>query len=131
MARIEGFREASRQLAGMKKAMAAGVGRRALQIPATILADAMRERAPELEGNLKRSIGVEKERAKKGRPQVAAKAGDIASVQVEFGNGHQAAEPFARPAEEATRTERLDKFGAALKDEVDKTVIRAAKRRKV
>lgn len=127
-ATLTGFREAARQLNNMKKAAARGVGRRALQVPAGILAEEMRLRAPELSGKLKASIAVGKERARKGRPQVNVKAADIASVQVEFGNHHQAAEPFARPAKDAKADEMLERFGEALKTEVDATVIRQQRR---
>lgn len=86
--------------------------------------DAYRERT----GATKESIEVGKEKSRKGRPQVNVTAADIASVQLEFGNQHQTAEPFARPAKDAKQGEILNRFGDALKHEVDQSVIRAAKR---
>jgi hypothetical protein len=112
----------------MKKATAQGVGRRSLQVPAAILRDEMKARVPKLSGATEQSIEIGSERARKGRPAVNVTAADIASVQLEFGNQHQAAEPFGRPAEAAKRDQMLDRFGTALKAEVDKTVIRAAKK---
>lgn len=126
--RLEGFREASRQLNGMSKATARNVGARALQVPAVILRDEMKARVNKLSGATEQSIAVTKEKARKGRPHVGVIAADIASVQLEFGNHHQAAEPFGRPSEAAKRDEMFNRFGDALKGEVDTTVIRAAKR---
>lgn len=127
-ARIEGFREASRQLSDMKKAAARGVGRRALLIPADILRDEMRAKVSVLSGTTRESIEVRKERARRGRPQVNVTASDIASIQLEFGNSNMPAEPFARPALAAKKRQMFDDFGQALKAEVDRTVIRQAAR---
>ena len=125
---LEGFREASRQLNEMSKATARNTGKRALNVPAVILRDEMKVRVSKRTGATEESIALTKEKARKGRPQVGVVAADIASVQLEFGNQHQAAEPFGRPAEAAKRDEMLTSFGEALKAEVDKTVIRAAKK---
>jgi HK97 gp10 family phage protein len=126
--RLEGFREASRQLNEMSKATARNIGKRSLQVPAAILRDEMKIRVPKLSGATEQSISIGPERAKKGRPQVNVTAADIASVQLEFGNQNQAAEPFARPSEAARRSQMFEQFGDALKAEVDKSVIRAAKK---
>jgi HK97 gp10 family phage protein len=126
--RLEGFREASRQLNEMSKVTARNVGKRSLNVPAVILRDEMKARVSKRTGATEESIVVVKEKARKGRPQVGVIAADIASVQLEFGNQHQAAEPFGRPAEAAKRDEMFTRFGEALKGEVDATVIRAAKK---
>lgn len=130
--KLTGFREASRQLNEMSKAAAQGVGRRALQVPAGILRDEMRARVPVDSGALRNSIEVRKERSRRSRPQVGVIADDIAAVPVEYGNPApgrvQAAHPYARPALDAKQNEMLDRFGSALKQEVDRTVIRANKR---
>lgn len=126
--KLQGFREASRQLNEMSKATARNIGKRALQVPAAILRDEMKIRVPKLSGATEQSIEVIPERAKQGRPQVGVIAADIASIQLEFGNHHQSAEPFARPAEAAKRSQMFDQFGDALKGEIDKSVIRAAKK---
>lgn len=126
--RLVGFREASRQLGEMSKAMARGVGRRSLQIPARILRDEMKAKVNVLSGATRDSIEVTKERAQKGRPQVSVTAQDIASVQLEFGNSNMPAEPFARPALDVQKNHMASAFGDALKSEVDRTVIRKAAR---
>lgn len=125
---LQGFREASAALNEMSKGVARGVGKRALNVPANILADEMTARAPRLSGNLAGSIKVIPEKARKGRPQVGVIADDIAAIQNEFGNSNMAAQPFARPAKDAKSGEMLDAFGAALKVEVDKSVARAARK---
>jgi HK97 gp10 family phage protein len=126
--KLTGFREASRQLNGMKKSVAQGVGRRALQVPAAILRDEMKVRVSKKTGATEASTVIGKERARKGRPQVNVTVEDIASVQLEYGNLRMAAEPFARPAQEAKQDQMLSAFGEALKSEVDSTVIKQAKR---
>lgn len=126
--KLQGFREASRQLNEMSKAVARNVGKRALQVPAGILAEEMRVRAPRLSGALEESIAVLPERARKGRPQVAVQASDVASIQNEYGNSNMSAQPFARPSLEARQELMLERFGGALKREVDAAVIRKAKR---
>lgn len=127
LSRLEGFREASKALNDMSKAAAQGVGRRALQVPAEMLASEMRVRAPKLTGTLEQSIAVNRERARKGQPHVNVTAADIAAIQNEFGNSDMAAQPFARPSVDAKKGEMLDSFGDALKSEVDRTLIRQAK----
>lgn len=126
--KLEGFREASRQLNEMSKATAQGVGRRALQVPAGILAAEMKIRAPKLTGALEASIEVGKERARRGQPRVNVTAADIAAVQNEFGNNDMPPQPFARPAKDTKVGEMLERFGDALKGEVDRAVVRKAKR---
>ncbi|AMK19334.1 hypothetical protein [Sphingobium sp. MI1205] len=126
--RLTGFREAARQLNDMKRSAAQGVGRRSLLFPAEILALEMQNRVSVLSGATRDSIAVGKEKARRGRPQVNVTAADIASIQLEFGNSDMVAEPFARPAKEAKQDVMLESFGEALKREVDKTVIRSAKK---
>lgn len=126
--RLEGFREASAALNEMSKAMARGVGRRSLPIPAAILRDEMKARVSVLSGATRDSIEIGKEKARSGRPQINVTAEDIAAIQLEFGNTNMPAEPFARPALDANKDRMLAAFGEKLKGEVDATVIRKAKR---
>jgi hypothetical protein len=129
---LTGFREASRQLGNMRRAAAQGVGRRALLVPAGILRDEMIARVKVLTGDTQREIAVEPAKASRGRPQVAVVSRGEASVSLEFGNpapGHtQHPQPFARPSLDAKEGAMLNAFGPALKSEVDKTVIRAARK---
>lgn len=126
--RAEGFREASKQLNNMRRATAQGVGRRALPAPATILRDEMKARVARLTGTLHDKIEVQKARAKRGRPQITVIADDVAAMQNEFGNSNMDAQPFARPALEAKKGPMFDAFATALREEVDKSVIRANRR---
>lgn len=130
--KLQGFREASRQLNEMSKATARNVGKRALQTPAGILRDEMIARVPVVKGDLRAAIRTKPERAYKGRPNVGVIADDIAAVPLEYGNPaggrFQPAEPFARPSLDSRKEQMLGRFGEALKDEVEKSVIRAAKK---
>jgi HK97 gp10 family phage protein len=126
--KLEGFREASRQLNEMSRATARNVGKRSLRVPAEILASGMKARVSRRTGATAESIEIAKSRVRGGRPEVAVLALDIASVQLEFGNSNMTAEPFARPALDAEKTQMLDRFGDALKAEIEKAVIRATKR---
>jgi HK97 gp10 family phage protein len=112
----------------MKKAAARGVGRRALQVPAKILAAEMAARAEVLTAALRNSIKVIREKAAKGRPQVSVIADDPAAIPNEFGTMDMTAQPFGRPALDSKKGEMLTEFGKALDDEVQKTVIRAERR---
>ncbi len=133
MAKVEsgfqGFREASRQLSNMKKAAAQGVGRRALMVPAEMLARGVRRRATVLTGDLYESVdAVKSKNTKDGRPKVSVIAADIASVQEEFGNSHQVPNPFFRPEIASGEAARNAAFADALMIEVDDTVLRAARK---
>lgn len=127
--RLEGFGEAARQLNDMSKAMARGVGRRALTETAEILARGVRLNiAPHnLTGDTYESVDVQKGKAKIG---VAAEVvlEDIAGVQLEFGNHDQTATPVFRPAVDSNRQKMDDTFAVLLPIEIDAAVIRKAKR---
>jgi HK97 gp10 family phage protein len=125
--RLEGFREASRQMNEMSKAAARKVGRKSLMVPAEILARAVRQNVPILTGETYESVDVESARQKRG-VAVQVVAADIAAVQLEFGNSDQPATPFFRPAVDGTRAARDKAFSDALMIEVDTEVIRKAKR---
>ncbi|QAY77921.1 HK97-gp10 family putative phage morphogenesis protein [Sphingosinicella sp. BN140058] len=129
-ARIEGVRECSAALSSLSKGVARGVGRRALQVPADMLVTAVKKNAAAIRftGALEESIEKRPERARRGRPQVQVRANDIAAIQDEFGNSRMAAQPFFRPAVESEKGVMFEAFAAALKDETDKAVARAAKR---
>lgn len=124
-----GFREASRQLNEMSRAMARGVGKRALNVPAEILARAVRQNiAPHnLTGETYEATDVKPAKSKRGiATQVVVE--QIAGVQLEFGNSDQPATPVARPAVATSRL-RMDKaFADALMIEVDTAVIKKAAR---
>jgi hypothetical protein len=60
--------------------------------------------------------------------EVYAGTNDVAGVQTEFGNEHQAAQPHARPAWDGTKQQVLKSVGALLWDEILKAKGRLAKK---
>jgi hypothetical protein len=60
--------------------------------------------------------------------EVYAGTNDPAGVQTEFGNTHQAAQPHARPAWDATQPQVLKIIGEKLFAEISKTKARLARR---
>lgn len=129
VSRLEGFREASRQLNDMSKAMARGVGKRALTDTAEILARGVRQNVSphNLTGDTYESVDVEPAKQKRG-VAVQVVLADIAGVQLEFGNSDQAATPVFRPAVDSNRQKMDDTFAVLLPIEIDAAVIRKAKR---
>ncbi len=127
--RLEGFREAAQQMNNMSRAMARGVGKRALTQTAEILARGVRDNVSKhnLTGETYESVGVESAK-QKGGVAVQVVLGDIAGVQLEFGNSDQTATPVFRPAVESKRQQMDDTFAALLGIEADAAVIRKAKR---
>ena len=122
-----GFSEASDQLRSMGKAMSRGVGRKALDVPAQMLARSVRRNTPVLTGETYESVDVERAK-QKGGVAVQVVAADIAAVQLEFGNDDQEATPFFRPAIDSGAGERDKAFADALMIETDSAVIRKAAR---
>ena len=129
VSRLEGFREASRQLNEMSKAVARNVGKRALTDTAEILARGVRANvAPHnLTGDTYESVDVEPAK-QKGGVAVQVVLADIAGVQLEFGNSDQTATPVFRPAVDSNRQKMDDTFAVLLPLEIDAAVIRKAKR---
>lgn len=125
--KMTGFREASRQMNEMGKAMARGVGRKSLMVPAEMLARGVRQRVPVLTGETYESVDVEPAKQKRG-VAVQVVAAHIAAVQLEFGNSDQPATPFFRPEVDAGASARNKAFADALMIEADAAVIRKAAR---
>ena len=129
---MKGCRESLQQLS---RAVQRGIGKRALQAPAGVIAAAVKSRAPvsgrgnnPSRGSLRDSVKVAAARAEKGRPTVVVLADDVAAVPNEFGTSSMAAQPFFRPAVDAVREQAGAAMANALKSEVDAAVVRAAKR---
>lgn len=127
--RLEGFREASKQLGDMSRAMARNVGKRALTDTAEILARGVRANiAPHnLTGDTYESVDVAPAKQKRG-VAVEVVLEDIAGVQLELGNADQAATPVFRPALDSNRQTMDETFAVLLPLEIDAAVIRKAKR---
>lgn len=132
--RLEGFREAREQLHSLAKAAQTKIGNRAIMVPATVLADAVRAKAPvstrernKTKGSLRDSVKAAKSRKEKGRPTAVVLAEDVAAVPNEFGTSKMQPQPFFRPAVDANRDAAGRAFAEALKTEVDAEIQRVAK----
>jgi hypothetical protein len=77
---------------------------------------------------LNKSQSKNAKREGKSFVEVYAGTNDIAGVQTEFGNAHQAAQPHARPAWDATQTPVLELVGSGLFEEIDKAAMRLARK---
>lgn len=134
--RIEGFKECREVLQELSKTVQRNVGKRALLAPATVIAAAVKAKAPvssrggnPTPGSLRDSVTVAPEKSsQKGVAQIAVVAADVAAVPNEFGTTKMEAQPFFRPAVDTARLAAGQAFAAALKPEVDAAVARAAKR---
>jgi len=138
-AEVKGFQEARESLHEMSKAMQRGVGRRALFAAAEVIAAATRARAPvssdpndKTPGSLKAAPkAVTAKPGKRALVQAAVLVEDPAAVRVEYGSVHnKPAEPFFRPAIDATKAAATEVFAAQLAVEVVAAAERAAKRSK-
>jgi HK97 gp10 family phage protein len=135
--RIEGFRECREALQELSTTVQRNVGRRALQVPAGIIRDAVEARAPvsprgsnQTPGSLKASIKVGKENSKRTEAKLHVIAEDVAAVPLEFGltSRDYPAQPFFRPAVDSVEGQALQGFANALRPEVTSAVAKAAKR---
>ncbi|HEU0045082.1 HK97-gp10 family putative phage morphogenesis protein [Sphingomonas sp.] len=119
-------------LSAMKKGTVIGVARRALLPAAEILRAGVAARAPELTGNLKRSVRVDRKsqvkRRRRGAVDVTVIADDAAAVPTEFGTSDTPIQPFFRPAIEAEKAAMFAAVADALRTETTKTAQRAARR---
>lgn len=135
--RLEGFKECREVLQELSKTVQRNTGRRALEVPAGIIAEAVKARAKvsdragnQTPGSLRESIKVGKERAKGTQARIHVIADDVAAVPKEFGltGRDYPAEPFFRPAVDAVANAAINAFAAALKPEVTAVAAKAAKR---
>lgn len=139
---LEGFKELEDALDDLSKAAGKGVLRRSLKKAGQPLADLMRSGAPRGQGDLIESIGVGSKLSKRqGALHRAMFRDDRASVEVfvgagplaqapqsEFGNEHQAPQPFVRPAWDQDQQALLDRLGSHLWAEFEKSLARAKRK---
>lgn len=64
----------------------------------------------------------------KSSVEVYAGTNDVAGVQTEFGNAHQAAQPAGRPAWDGSQTQVLELVGSGLFTEIEKAAARLARK---
>ena len=139
---LEGFKELEEALDDLSKAAGKGVLRRSLKEAGQPLADLMRSGAPRGQGDLEESVAVSDKLSKRQaaehrsmfRDQRASVemfvgAGPLPqATQSEFGNEHQAPQPFARPAWDQDQQALLDRLGSHLWTEFEKSLARAQRK---
>lgn len=141
---VEGFRELEAGLSdlvdmvGGSRATGKNVLKRVLNSAADPIAAAAAANAPSLSGRLRRDVktgtrltrrqaGIVK-KAGKSTVEIHVGVSDPAGVQTEFGNEHQAADPWLRPAWDANSSGALDTIRSGLGEQIEKARARAAKR---
>lgn len=137
--KIDGLRETEAALAELPKATGKNVLRRVLKAAAAPIESAAQSMAPHLTGTLERKI-VTGTRLTRRQAQMVRKAdskssaeihvgtADPAGIQTEFGNVHQAAEPWLRPAWDENKDGALNTIATDLGTEVEKAAIRLARK---
>lgn len=138
-----GFKDLERALMQIEKASTAkGVMRRALKKAAQPIADKAEAMAPEDKGTLKASVAVGTKLSRrqkrlhrkmfkndKATVEMFVGAGPLSSAHnQEFGNEHNAPQPFMRPAWDAEAQPTLDRLGKEMWSEIEKQAKRAAKK---
>lgn len=130
----EGFDEAIAGMREMKKAVQRGIARTVLRAPARLLADAVRQNAPEFQGNLKAAVKVVSSKARRRRGstsavELAVLVDDPAAVPNEYSNVHiDPAQPFFRPAIDANLEAIKAAIIAGIKPAIEAAAKRAAAR---
>lgn len=136
--KFEGGRELEAALAKLPRATAKNVTRRVLKKAAAPIKDDAEANAPTLSGRLRDDVKVGTRLSRRqaamnrklGPAEVEVHVGvtDPAGVQTEFGNEHQAAEPWLRPAWDGNKMGALDQIGTDLWDEISKSAARLARK---
>lgn len=136
--RIDGLRETERALSELPRATAKNVTRRVLRRRAQPIERAAAANAPTLSGALKEDVKTGTKLSRRqaamnrrlGRSEVEVHVGvaDPAGVQTEFGNEHQEAQPWLRPAWDANWRGVLDGIADDLWDETRKAADRLARK---
>lgn len=135
--KFEGGRELDAALSQFTPTKRRSIGRKALDEAGEIVAKSMRSKVAVDTGNLRESIDVSGQLAKtiRSKPtKVAEQERYIgpdsrpAAVQTEFGNEHQAAQPFARPAFDETKDEVLKRIGDELWIGIEKAATAASRK---
>jgi HK97 gp10 family phage protein len=141
--KTSGFAELDAALAEIEKtATKKAVMRRSLKKAAQPMADMAQSAAPVLSGTLQESVSVGTKLSKrqsalhrkmfkndKAAVEMFMGAGALSSsTQQEFGNSHNAPQPFMRPAWDAEAKPTIDRIGAEMWADLKKTAERAAKK---
>lgn len=136
---LEGFSDLDAALGELKASTAKGVLRRVGAKALEPFDQAWRDRAPRRTGQLAESGDVGTKLSRRQRAQAeqerdsfvevfAGPGTNPQAIQEEFGNRHQPATPYVRPAWDATQGRALEIVGEQLGGEIAKTAARAAAR---
>jgi len=123
----------------VSKATAKNVMKRAAIDAITPMADLAESLAPVLTGHLRDSITegtkltarqarLNRARDDKSTVEVSMGTSDPAGVQQEFGNAHQQAHPFMRPALDAQTEPTINRVSGSFKVQLDKATARARRK---
>lgn len=135
--KIEGLKELQDALAELPKATSRNVLLRTLKKHAAPIANAAESYAPKLTGRMARSYSVSTKLSRAQRRQFPKEspvevyvgpAPSAKSIQTEFGNSHQAAEPHLRPAFDGNIQSVLSGIRNTIADEIEKAVARLARK---
>lgn len=135
--RIEGLSDLDAALSELPKATARNVLLRTLKAEGQVIADAEAALAPKLTGQLAASPCVSTKLTRRQRKAntkesaVEVYIGPTAhpkSIQTEFGNAHQAAEPHLRPAWDGNWRNVLDGVTKTLAEQIEKARARLARK---
>lgn len=135
--KVEGLAELDAKLGELSQSAAKGVLRRVGRKALVPFDEAWRARAPVLSGVLSRSgsIGSKLSRSQRKAHEresfievFAGPGTNPQAIQTEFGNRHEAAQPYARPAWDATKDQALQIVRTELGGEIAKAAGRATKR---
>lgn len=136
--KFEGGRELEKALADLPRATAKNVTRRVLKSAAKPIEKDAEANVPVLSGTLREDVntGTRLNRRqsainrKMGKSEVEVHVGveDPAGVQTEFGNEHQAATPWLRPAWDANKLGALSVIATNLWTEIRKSAQRLARK---
>lgn len=138
--KVEGLKVLDKALGELGKSAGKAVLRRTAKKALQPFDKAWRAKAPHLTGALEESGGVgtkltrrqaQANRKREGRSSIEMFAGpnDPAAIPQEFGTVDQQAQPFMRPAWDATKDETLNIVKNELGGEIEKTAKRQAARK--
>ena len=136
--KFEGGRQLERALGDLPRSTAKGVTRRVLKKAAKPIRDDAAANAPSLSGALSEDVKIGSRLTRRqagmnrrmGKSEVEVHVGvsDAAGVQTEFGNEHQSAQPWLRPAWDGNVTSALAFISGDLWIEVAKSAKRLARK---
>jgi HK97 gp10 family phage protein len=137
--KIEGLKELDKALGELPKATARSALKKVLKEGGEPVAQAARQNSPRLTGNLyehtdygtkltRRQATEHRQRGDRDFAEGFVGTADPAGMQDEFGNAHQAAQPWLRPAWDSTKDRALFIISHRLWVVIDEATARLAKR---